>query len=244
MFPTDDACKQTDDACKQTDDACEQSHDACRQTDEALLIFIPLMRPSQQENPSNVVIDKPIHSEHQTRYVAAPPQQQPDDKFPLPRQHNYRHPTPPKPEFINLRNAPSTSPFKRVTVNPPVTKPNKRRYVEGNMVKGHGKGKRSWQRTTLRTAATMGVGTGGGGLAGPGFWKLQCCGQWPNYMDKYVRTGISALYWTARWAIRLGTNRSHVHTAFSWATGRNSSKQRLFSYFRVGKNEFHHFCPP
>jgi len=142
MFPTDDACKQTDDACKQTDDACEQSHDACRQTDEALLIFIPLMRPSQQENPSNVVIDKPIRNEHQTRYVAAP-QQQPDDKFPLPRQHNYRHPTPPKPEFINLRNAPSTSPFKRVTVNPPVTKPNKRRYVEGNMVKGHGKGKRS-----------------------------------------------------------------------------------------------------
>jgi len=23
--------------------------------------------------------------------------------------------------------------------------------------------------------------------------NIDCCGQWPNYMDKYVRTGTSAL---------------------------------------------------
>ena len=42
---------------------------------------------------------------------------------------------------------------------------------------------------------------------------VYCCGQGPNYMDKYVRTGTSALLMTANWAIRLGTNCSHVHTA-------------------------------
>uniref|UniRef100_H2ZAP9 Uncharacterized protein n=1 Tax=Ciona savignyi TaxID=51511 RepID=H2ZAP9_CIOSA len=45
--------------------------------------------------------------------------------FNRPRQHNYRHPTPAKPEFITLRNAPSTSPFKRVTMHQTVTKPRK-----------------------------------------------------------------------------------------------------------------------
>nr|CAB3262796.1 uncharacterized protein LOC100183380 [Phallusia mammillata] len=43
-------------------------------------------------------------------------------KYPLPQQHHYRHPTPPQPEFINLRNAPSVSPFKRVTKQPKVSK--------------------------------------------------------------------------------------------------------------------------
>nr|XP_026693646.1 EF-hand calcium-binding domain-containing protein 6-like [Ciona intestinalis] len=45
--------------------------------------------------------------------------------FNRPKQHNYCHPNPVKPDFISLRNAPSTSPFKRVTMHPTMTKQRK-----------------------------------------------------------------------------------------------------------------------
>ena len=44
----------------------------------------------------------------------------------LPKQHDYRYPTPQTPEFITLKNAPSTSPFKRVNVQPGVARVNRK----------------------------------------------------------------------------------------------------------------------
>ena len=40
----------------------------------------------------------------------------------LPKQHDYRYPTPQKPDYITLKNAPATPPFKRVNVQPGVAK--------------------------------------------------------------------------------------------------------------------------
>ncbi|CAK8684039.1 unnamed protein product [Clavelina lepadiformis] len=54
----------------------------------------------------------------------------------LPKQHNYRHPTPVKPDFITLRNAPATPPFKRINMQPGVARRKKYPALEKQGING------------------------------------------------------------------------------------------------------------